>query len=155
MNILMPVRIEDYDVCIETIDRLYELYPGQITDVFVIGQDKNFFHPKATSWSETDFEFTEEILKTGDKYGQRAGWILQQLLKLKGALRIDNNDKELLIWESEAYGCKPIQFKEDDAVIFYKDSRPAHYPYYSHSKKLLNFDSTIVKKDNWCGDFED
>ena len=74
------------------------------------------------------------------KFGNRAGWYLQQLLKIYAPLVL-NLDKFVVI-DSDTIILKPIHFFEGDRVCF-NIGTEHHVPYFEHIKRVLPLEKQI------------
>ena len=94
---------------------------------------------------------SEEIISTGydidyiktalGDFGHRAGWYLQQFLKLDFGSYLKNLDpdaSEYLIWDADTVLLKPLKFYTDDGRYMHTYGRsPLHKSYHVTYKKIL------------------
>jgi hypothetical protein len=87
--------------------------------------------------TEDKFPFS---IKDFEKFGDRAGWYFQQLLKIYAPI-ILNLDKFVII-DSDTIILKPNDFFKDNKINFNIGSE-YHVPYFEHMKKVIDLDKQI------------
>lgn len=83
--------------------------------------------------NENIFPFNNNYLK--NKFGNRAGWYLQQLLKLYSGKVIEGIMDNYLVIDSDTFFLKPTVFINDDKYILTLGYEH-HKPYFEHMNKL-------------------
>jgi hypothetical protein len=66
----------------------------------------------------------------------RAGWYLQQLLKIE-AVRQLPGDSEALVWDGDTIPLRPIEFKDAAGRIGFYTGREHHEPYFQATRRLF------------------
>jgi hypothetical protein len=107
-------------------------------NVFVITKDEIKIEG-VTVIQEDIFPFKMSDLQ---KFKERSGWYLQQLLKLYAPIVL-NLDKFVII-DSDTIILKPIQFFEEDKICFNVGTE-YHIPYFEHIRRLLPLEKQINK----------
>lgn len=84
--------------------------------------------------------------------GRRAGWYLQQFLKIE-AIRRDPRDVNCLIWDADTVPLRPMAFEDEAGRLIYRTGlhRPAiHQPYFDLIESLLGItretDSSFISQ---------
>lgn len=97
------------------------------------------------SWSvRADEEFCSSYdlqqirQKAVGKAKPRAGWLLQQFLKMNACADVVLNDRDLtLIWDADTLPLRPLQFVDAEGRVLYRRSVEYHAPYFATLNKLL------------------
>jgi hypothetical protein len=93
----------------------------------------------------------------------RAGWYLQQFIKIAAAKNA-NADDIVLIWDSDTAPLKPLAFINTNGKLIYYKGSEHHAPYFTVIKNLLGLEKSVdfsfiaqcfVIKARWARDFCD
>lgn len=121
--------------------------------IFVISKEKL---TEDAEWiPESNFPFSKEDVAmhlTTDENsrmkllekGGRAGWYLQQLLKLYAPFVIKGISENVLIVDADTVFLNPVTFLGNDGLGLYDFGNEKHSPYFSHMQRLL---PTLKKVD--------
>lgn len=106
-----------------------------INNIYIISYDKNFQHHLATTIDEKIYPFQMEDIK---KYinPNRAGWYLQQLLKIYSHKVIPDLSEYFLILDSDTIFNKRTEMFYKNTPL-YNVGTEYHLPYFEHMNKLL------------------
>ena len=132
-DIVIPVGPNDYDIINKTIGYTKDNVLDYRNIYIVSSLTFNF--PGCISIPESLFPFRlEEIAKKVDCL-ERAGWYLQQLIKLTATTYIKGILDNYLVLDSDVFVLKPIEFFKYGTPFFaYGDEY--HIPYFEHMVKL-------------------
>lgn len=130
IDIVIPYHSKDYKILPYTIKGLE--YIANKGKVYLISNED----PKIENTIYIDekiFPFTKDniVEYIGVENASRAGWYLQQLLKLYAFKLIPNLSENFLIVDSETVFINPVTFVKDSKLCF-ATSAENHYPYYEH-----------------------
>ena len=78
-----------------------------------------------------------------DKFKFRAGWYLQQILKIAVANNLNDNDGFSLIWDADTVPLQHIDFLNSENKLQFFVGHEFHQPYFSTIKKLLGIEKII------------
>ncbi|XZE19620.1 FkbM family methyltransferase [Pirellulaceae bacterium SH449] len=81
--------------------------------------------------------------RLGPSLAHRAGWILQQLIKIE-ALRAGDAGSVSLIWDADTIPLKPLEFFHGDRLLF-RESDEMHEPYFLSMQSLLGIPKLAEK----------
>lgn len=117
---------------------------------------------KAEWFDEADFPFSKKnvafyLNKKNEKETQvflnnsrsRAGWYLQQLIKLYAAFVIPEISSNILVLDSDTIFLKPVKFLNAQNGGLYNVGSEHHIPYFIHASKLIPKFKKIFK--NYSG----
>jgi hypothetical protein len=136
-SVVIPVGSNDIDFFKQNWEMSRKNLPPH---VFVITKDEIAIDG-ITVVQEDIFPFKMHNLQ---KFGNRAGWYLQQLLKLYAPI-ILNLDK-FVILDADTIILKPIHFFQEDKICF-NTGTECHIPYFEHIKRVL----PLEKQSNKSG----
>jgi hypothetical protein len=78
-----------------------------------------------------------------DEYKFRAGWYLQQILKIAVANNLEGKNGHSLIWDADTVPLKHINFLSGENKLQFFMGNEFHEPYFSTIKKLLGLDKLV------------
>ena len=81
-----------------------------------------------------NLEYVKKKIPFDNQY--RAGWYLQQLLKIQAILNDGEINSRILIWDSDTIPLKNLNFFIEDKVIFFTGTEH-HIPYFDTIKKIV------------------
>jgi len=87
-----------------------------------------------------NLEYVKKKIPFDNQY--RAGWYLQQLLKIQAILNNGEINSRILIWDSDTIPLRNLNFFIEDKVIFFTGTEH-HIPYFDTIKKLLKYDKSV------------
>jgi hypothetical protein len=92
------------------------IVPDQDVDLFRRGSSACFvIHPESEILSRAKERI---VARLAPQYAHRAGWYLQQFLKIAALKTLDFNDVGLL-WDSDTIPLRPLSFVNENKLIFY------------------------------------
>ena len=105
-----------------------------LNKIYIIS-DQDFEIPDTIWVPEQAFPFTikQVQLKAGSK---RAGWYLQQLLKIYSMTVIPGCSKTVLVVDADTVFLRPVSFTDQEGRYLYTIGEEAHEPYFVHMAKL-------------------
>ena len=145
IDVIIPCTHKDIgtlDLCIEAIRKNCQ----QIGRVIVISPE--CYTDQAEWFDEKRFPFSKQdvayyLAKQNTEKGQsasiqkRAGWYLQQLLKLYTSFVIPNLSPNILLLDSDTLFLHPITFLDPSGNGIYNVGQECHKPYFSHMDRLI------------------
>lgn len=133
IDAVVPLGPNDEDIVQTCVDSIYNHVAG-IRYVFVIAH-RPIDLSNCIVLQETDFPFKrEEIAEmTSEK---RAGWYMQQLIKLHAPLLISNILENVLIVDADTIFYKRTRFMENGTFLFDRVMEYPHKPYFDHMRRL-------------------
>lgn len=144
-DIVIPVGPNDYDRIYDTIaytkrNVLYyrNIYIVSPTTITIDG---------CTYVPETVFPFTIEYIKQLNNCKEKAGWYLQQLIKLYAGTYIPGILPQYLILDADVYVVKPTTFMRGERPL-YALGNEYHLPYFRH---MLRLHPSFVRQTNVSG----
>jgi hypothetical protein len=100
--------------------------------------------------------------KLPESYKYRAGWYLQQLIKIAALEYVQaDGDRLILIWDADTVPLKKLDFYKDGRCIYFMGIEH-HPPYFISLSRLLNLNKLVdfsfiaqcfVMKKKWIGEF--
>jgi hypothetical protein len=133
IDVLIPLGSNDEDIierCVESV-RTYIL---GVRNIYIVSSRPLQIKGATQVLDESIFPFTkEEIGKI--VLEKRAGWYLQQLIKLYGPLLIQGCLPNCLIVDADVIFFKKLRFMDGSKYLFDKNHE-THSPYFSHMKRL-------------------
>ena len=147
IDVIIPCTRKDLatlDLCIEGIRK-----NGQnVRRVIILSPEK--YTDKAEWFPEDRFPFNKKDIalalfadpERAENYlslkKNRAGWLLQQLLKLYATQVIPNLSSNILLLDADTIFLSPVQFiNEKGGSIFHPSLREYHLPYFKHGRRML------------------
>jgi len=134
-DVVIPFGPNDEDIIQRCVNSVLTHVVG-VRYIFVIAHDKNTRDlSNCIILKEDSFPFKRNdiIEKTGEK---RAGWYLQQLIKLYAPLLITNITENILIVDADIVFYKKTRFIENGKFLFDKVVGIPHQTYFDHMKHL-------------------
>jgi hypothetical protein len=132
-DVLIPLGPNDEDIverCVESV-RTYVL---GVRNIYIVASRPIQVKGATQVLDESIFPFTkEEIGKL--VLEKRAGWYLQQLIKLYGPLLIPGCLPDCLIVDADVIFFQRVRFMDGSKYLFDKNHE-THPPYFSHMKRL-------------------
>lgn len=132
-DVIIPLGPQDESIVQKCIDSVYTHVVG-VRNVFVISHrpiqlsDCIVLQESAFPFKKADVE-----KRTSTK---KAGWYLQQLIKLYAPLLISNILENVLVVDADTIFYKRTRFLENGQFLFDKVTGLVHEPYFIHMKKL-------------------
>jgi FkbM family methyltransferase len=74
---------------------------------------------------------------------KRAGWYLQQLIKIAAAASSENDNDIILIWDADTLPLKKLSFISQDNKLVYYTGNEHHVPYFQNIKRLLGLSKIV------------
>jgi hypothetical protein len=130
--------------------RLVRSVSAQRYVVYVPDRDLDLFRQETDSQFEIVAESSLNLPslaeikdRLGPSLAHRAGWILQQLIKIE-ALRAGDAGSVSLIWDADTIPLKPLEFFHGDRLLF-RESDEMHEPYFHSMQSLLGIPKLAEK----------
>ena len=144
IHIVIPVGPHDKS----TIEKQIKYTQKNIIDyrnIYLICYDPSIIIDGCITINENIFPFNiDTVVKYhGTQHRYRAGWYLQQLLKLYSGKIIPNILDKYLVIDSDTFFLKPTTFVENNKCL-YNYGTEYHKPYFDHMEKL---DKDLTKID--------
>ena len=96
---------------------------------------------------ETIFPFTLSYIESLNNCKEKAGWYLQQLIKLYAGTYILGILPQYLVLDADVYVVKPTTFMRDEKPL-YAIGNEHHMPYFNH---MMRLHSSFVRQTNISG----
>lgn len=104
-------------------------------NIYLVSYTPSLVVPNTKTIDETIFPFTKATVVAAIKNEDRAGWYLQQLIKLYAGFVIDGILPNYLVIDSDTYFLRPTQFF-DENIPLYNIGWEYHVPYFEHMSRL-------------------
>jgi hypothetical protein len=117
------------------------MYLKNLRNIYIISYDSSYINPGAITIDESLFPFTLNDFKS-IVGAERAGWYLQQFLKLYVHRIIPELTEKFLILDADVLFLKPIQMFSDDGIPYYGSSNENHTPYFTQMSNM----NPVLKK---------
>jgi hypothetical protein len=133
IDAVVPLGPHDEGIVQTCIDSIYNHVAG-IRYVFVIAH-RPIDLSNCIILQESDFPFKHEEIAalTSEK---RAGWYMQQLIKLYAPILISNILENVLIVDADTIFYKRTRFMENNKYLFDRVAEFPHQPYFDHMLRL-------------------
>lgn len=133
IDAVVPLGPNDEDLIQTCIDSIYNHVAG-IRYVFVIAH-RPIDLSNCIVLQESDFPFSKKDI--ADLISEkRAGWYLQQLIKLHAPLLISNILENVLVVDADTIFYKRTRFMENGKYLFDRVMEFPHRPYFEHMRRL-------------------
>jgi len=132
-DIVIPVGPNDYDFFLNTIEYT-KANVINYRNIYIVSK-KQFEIEGCIVVNENIFPYTLNDISKKIECNERAGWYLQQIIKLTAGKYIDGILDNYLVLDSDVFILKPISFMSNDKALF-AYSQEHHIPYFEHMKKL-------------------
>ncbi len=135
-EIFIPVASKDLNQFIKISKRIEYFYPNH--DLVCCTPDNNYELLKqhiSFKWKlfkDSSIINSNELNYLQTRFNHRAGWYIQQILKLRRV--IYSTADYLILWDSDTCPYKFINFLDSDGKVKFFLSKESYYPYY----KFLN-----------------
>lgn len=142
-DIVIPVGPDDIESIKEQIKYTKENVIGY-RNIYIISFDPNIEIEDCITINENIFPFSKKNIPNLTYKGKcKAGWYLQQLLKLYAGFVIPDILERYLVIDADTYFMKKTTFIEDNKCL-YNFSNEYNKPYFNHMKKLdSNFEKVF------------
>ncbi|CDR34372.1 DUF6492 family protein [Criblamydia sequanensis] len=132
---ILPFCIKGIRKNVKAANRIIIISKEKLTDDAEWVPESNFPFSKedVAMHLTTDEDSRRKLL---DK-GGRAGWYLQQLLKLYAPFVIDGISENVLIVDADTVFLNPVTFLGNDGLGLYDFGNEKHPPYFDHMQRLL------------------
>jgi hypothetical protein len=132
-DIVIPVGPNDYNIISKTIDYTKRNVINY-RNIYIVSS-ADFKVPGCITIHESTFPFTIDYIAKKVRCDQRAGWYLQQLIKLTAGNYIDGILDNYLVLDSDVYILKPTEFMQNNIPLFAYGNEH-HLPYFDHMHRL-------------------
>ena len=132
LDVVIPCGPNDEDIIQKCVESVRNFVLG-VRNIYIVSS-RPLVVNGAEVFPESIFPFTKDDVAKHVK-DTRAGWYLQQLLKLYAPLVIPNCLPDCLILDADVILFKRIKFKDGQKYLFQK-LHETHPPYFSHMKRL-------------------
>jgi hypothetical protein len=132
-DIIIPVGPNDYDIIKNSIEYTKKNVINY-RNIYIISKNKMEFS-ECIYINEDIFPFNLDNI--GERMGckERAGWYIQQLIKLTATKYIEGILDNYLVIDADVYFLKPTEFIKDNKPLFtFGDEH--HIPYFDHMLRL-------------------
>jgi Family of unknown function (DUF6492) len=133
-DVVISVGPNDQDIIAESFQYTKRNIIGY-RRIFIVSSDPNLVIDGATVIDERVFPFSNADITNYLNTTNRAGWYLQQLLKLYAGRVLPDILENYLVLDSDAFFLKPTEFSIDNKYIF-TTSEQNHTPYFEHMSRL-------------------
>lgn len=136
-DIVIPVHSKDFERFLYQIEYTKKNIIGY-RNIYIVTNNTETPIKNCILINENIFPFNIKLII--EKYNinsNRAGWYLQQLIKLYSSFIIPNILDNYLVIDSDTFFMKPTTFIENDKLLF-NIGVEYHIPYFTHMKKLHN-----------------
>lgn len=145
-DVIMPVSTKHNDIALLSITSLMQYVMPHNIYVITSKDNFHFFERLQKNYpiitldenyliSTVNLQSIEEYIENKGQDRQRAGWYLQQFLKMAACFLPDISDY-YLIWDADTIMLKYIRFLNDKNQILIKPSSEYHYPYFDTYSKI-------------------
>lgn len=133
-DVVIPFGPKDDDIIQRAINSALIHVVG-IRYVFVIAYEGARDLSNCVQLSETAFPFkrADVAARTSE---ERAGWYIQQLVKLYAPLLISNITENVLVLDADTVFYKRTRFIENGKFLFDRVAGVSHEPYFEHMRRL-------------------
>lgn len=132
-DIVIPVGPNDYDIFRQSIEYTKKNVLGY-RHIYIVSSEP-FDVPGCITISDSVFPYTREYIGQKVGYIQRAGWYLQQIIKMTAGIHIEDILDSYLVLDSDVFILKPTQFMKNGLPMF-AYSGEHHLPYFQHMARL-------------------
>lgn len=146
-DVVIPLGPKDEDMIGRCVSSIHRHVVG-FRYVFVVAKNYSRDISGALVLDESLFPFTYDEV-TAKTSTARAGWYLQQLIKLYAPLLIKDIMETVLIVDADTVFHKRTRFIENGKLLYDKVMEPSHQPYYDHMARLHS--SFVPWKRNTSG----
>lgn len=154
MDIVICLHITDLPIIKRNIPLIKKNISG-INNLYIISDNRNFKYFSSSFKKKYDVCFidenqlidglTRERVKklVVSQFGntQKAGWYLQQFLKLSFSLSLYAKDY-YLVWDSDTIPVRPLNFFDDKGRTLFTIKEEYHKPYFDTMQKILGISKT-------------
>lgn len=110
--------------------------PDSAIDIFKQNTPHQYeIRPESDYANGLDIKQIEAVLP--EERRDRAGWYLQQLLKLEACRTAEHDEDIVLIWDTDTIPMRDLQFITPDGRLILRTSNEFHRPYFAAIKKLI------------------
>lgn len=134
-DIVIPVHSKDLERLSYQINYTKKNIIGY-NNIYIVSNNTDNIIKDCILINEDVFPFNIKLII--EKYNinpKRAGWYLQQLIKLYAVFFIPNILENYLVIDSDTFFMKPITFMENNKLLF-NIGTEYHIPYFTHMNKL-------------------
>lgn len=148
IDVVIPCTRKDLDtldLCIKGIRK----YGKGVRRVIVVSKER--YTDQAEWFAESEYPFNKEDISLALFQSEeraknylslkknRAGWLLQQLLKLYSLEVIPGLSSNVLLLDADTIFLSPVSFiNEKGGSVFHPSTREYHLPYFRHARRMLD-----------------
>ena len=143
LSVIMPSVLQDIDTLIRNVDTFFRYLP--IKNIYVAAPEnvrakiESLNDRRLIFVCEDEFADVKRIrelyLSRTDKNPGRAGWYVQQFIKM--AFSRFTKDEYYLIWDSDTIPLKPVSMFDDNSRPFFDMKTEYHRPYFATMGRLI------------------
>lgn len=150
-SIISACAIKDLEVWKQSSKRIVQFIPAKNYIVIVPETELDIFKQSSPAnysvINENDVSGALNLTQIRDmlpnEFKFRAGWYLQQILKIAVANNLDDKNGYSLIWDADTVPLKHINFLSDENKLKFFMGNEFHEPYFSTIKKLLGLEKLV------------
>jgi Family of unknown function (DUF6492) len=146
-DVIMPVSSKHNDIVCLAINSLIQYVKPRHIYVITFKNNFNFFEKLQENYSiitldenylipTVSLQSIEEFIESKGQDRRRAGWYLQQFLKMSACFLPDISDY-YLIWDADTIMLNPMRFLNDRNQVLIKPSSEYHRPYFDTYCKII------------------
>lgn len=133
-------------------DREMDLFAALSPEPFAVVGESKYVKERNLDWLKSFFP---------EGRHDRAGWYLQQFIKIAAA-RARHLDEIVLLWDADTVPLKPLTFVDNEGKLIYYAGKEHHRPYFEMIRHLLRLEKAVpfsfiaqcfVVKSQWADDF--
>lgn len=135
-----------------SVTKLQEYFKGAEVITVVPDSEIAFFREKNFQFNRPTTLLCDSEILGHSRYslvrilaGERAGWYLQQLLKIETLNKYLQDDHLGLIWDSDTILLRKLDFKTEANVIRYAGEREFHKPYFDFIERVLGLKKQVCE----------
>jgi hypothetical protein len=132
-DIVIPLGPNDFSIISDTIEHTKKNVKNY-RNIYIVSKD-DFNITDTVHINENIFPFNLEEIGKRVQCLERAGWYLQQLIKLTAGKYIPDILDKYLVLDSDVYILKELEFIDIDTPL-YSYSNEDHIPYFEHMARL-------------------
>jgi uncharacterized protein DUF6492 len=149
-HIVKYIRASRYEVIIP--DREIDMFTTLSPKSFAVVGESTYVKDRNLDWLRSFFP---------EKRLNRAGWYLQQFVKIAAA-KSRPNDDTVLIWDGDTVPLRPLEFIDRSGKLIYYTGSEHHLPYFAMIRHLLGLEKIVsfsfiaqcfIVKSQWADDF--
>ena len=144
-DIVIPVGPNDFDIVVDSVEYAKKNVIGY-RNIYIVSS-KNYEISGCIHVPESQFPFSIDSITEKIEYRQRAGWYLQQLIKITAGQYIPDLLENYLVLDADVFVVKPTTFMEDGLPLFAYGSE-YHYPYFYH---MVRLHPSLLRQTNMSG----